>query len=187
MQRQCKSKDAWCGRCAERRHTSQEEVCQRIRRCLNCRDSSGNPEQGHCVWDNGCQFPKTVEMRKHALSRRGQDPWWWDSDNENRKRSAGNNANETASQQSAPPSTVQNAATHLNDDQTDLIQSDPSQSMITKHFHPVGQSRLDNNREQESTASPEAANAEMDDAQSIQSEDLLAPVVCFPAGVHNTQ
>lgn len=132
MQGECKSEHAWCGKCAERKHPHREE-CKKARRCVNCKDLSGKPMEGHRVWDDRCQFPATVEMRKKALARRSQDPWWWDSDNELKRRATGN-ANKTDSQQTARPPTSGNKSTHTSDGQTDMIESTESQPKVDSHM-----------------------------------------------------
>jgi hypothetical protein len=116
-------------------------------------------------------------MREQALSKREQDPWWWDSVSEKKMRKTTVKANKEASQQSAWASTTENASTHSSDGQTDVTHSTQSQPMITSHFQQVHHCNLDNNRGRESPAPFGAANSELDNAESIQPEELFAPVV----------
>lgn len=182
MQRQCTSEHDWCGRCAERKHTLTGEKCERGPRCLNCRDPSGRPEEGHCAYYKCCKFPATIEMRKQALSRREQDPWWWDPVFEEKKRKAAIEANEGASQKSACASTVENKATYLSDRQTDSTSSIQSPPRIIDLFPRLTDQKRGSDENQESPPPSGAANSEMDDAESIPPEMLSAPSVCLLPG-----
>lgn len=185
MQGQCTSEDAWCGRCAERKHTSAGEECKGARRCVNCRDPSGNPAPGHCAFYDCCQFPATLEMRKNALSRREQDPWWWDSNFEGKRRKKTANANnKEASQRSARASTIENASTELSDSQADTSQPTQVQTDILTLFQQMRSRNLDKNETQESPAPSGVANSEPESGDSIQPEELFALNASLPSAVH---